>query len=103
MPLIQWEATADGNVHVLNDTVDYYRYFDATPHAEFLYRCVQSTIETDLPRETEFLRRYDRFREQVQAIVEMPDNTVDLLFRFFEAERRQSLYPNTPARTNSRN
>jgi Fic family protein len=82
LPLIHWEPTADGNVHVLNDTVDYYRFFDATPHAEFLYRCVQATIETDLPRETEFLRRYDRFRDQVQAIVEMPDNTVDLLFGF---------------------
>ena len=80
--LIQWEPTADGNVHVLNDTADYYRFFDATPHAEFLYRCVQATIETDLPRETEYLRRYDQFRAQVQAIVEMPDNTVDLLFRF---------------------
>ncbi len=37
LPLIHWEPTADGNVHVLNDTVDYYRFFDATPHAEFLY------------------------------------------------------------------
>jgi len=27
----------DGNVQVLNDSGDLYRFFDATPHAEFLY------------------------------------------------------------------
>jgi Fic family protein len=84
LPLIRWEPTVDGNVRVLNDTADYYRFFDATPHAEFLYTCVQRTIDQDLPRETEFLRRYDKFREQVQNIVDMPDSTVDLLFRFLQ-------------------
>jgi Fic family protein len=84
LPLIRWEPTADGNVRVLNDTADYYRFFDATTHAEFLYACVRTTIDQDLPRETEFLRRYDRFHEQVQNIVDMPDSTVDLLFRFLQ-------------------
>jgi len=84
LPLIRWEPTADGNLRILNDTADYYRFFDATAHAEFLYGCVQRTIDQDLPRETEFLRRYDRFREQMQNIVDMPDNTVDLLFRFLQ-------------------
>ena len=82
LPLIEWEPTKDGNVMVLNDTADFYRFFDATPHAEFLYGCVEKTINEDLPRETDFLRRYDRFREEIQTIVEMPDTTVDLLFRF---------------------
>jgi hypothetical protein len=36
----------------------------------------------DLPRETEFLARYDRFRARVESIVDMPERTVDLLFRF---------------------
>jgi Fic family protein len=85
LPLIQWEPTESGsNVRVLNDTADYYRFFDATPHAEFLYACVQRTIDEDLPRETDFLRRYDHFRKQVQNIADMPDATVDLLFRFLQ-------------------
>lgn len=82
LPMIEWEPTADGNVNVLNDTSDFYRFFDATPHAEFLYACVSQTIEEDLPRETEFLKRYDQFRIHVEAIVDMPDRTIDLLFRF---------------------
>lgn len=82
LPLIEWEPTRDGNVRVLNDTADFYRFFDATPHAEFLYGCVEKTINEDLPRETDFLRRYDRFRGEIQTIVDMPDTTIDLLFRF---------------------
>ncbi len=82
LPLIEWEPTENGNVHVLNDTADFYRFFDATPHAEYLYGCVQKTIEEDLPNETEFLRRYDLFRTGVTSMIDMPDRTVDLLFRF---------------------
>ena len=82
LPLVEWRATDAGNVEVLNDTGDFYRYFDATPQAEFLYCCVQQTVEKDLPEETDYLRRYDAFRASVEAIVEMPDRTIDLLFRF---------------------
>ena len=84
LPLVQWQATERNNVHVLNDTADYYRFFDATPYAEFLFACVQQTIEQDIPEEAEFLRRYDLFRQQVNAIVDMPDRLLDLLFRFLQ-------------------
>ncbi|HEY1495184.1 MAG TPA: Fic family protein, partial [Candidatus Solibacter sp.] len=82
LPAIEWEPTPDGNVRVRNDTADFYRFFDATQHAEFLYSCVRRTIEQDLPRETDYLARYDRFRNAIESIVEMPDQTIDLLFRF---------------------
>ena len=81
LPAVQWEPTPRGNVRVLNDTGDFYRFFDATPQAEFLFECVRKTIEEDLPAETEYLRRYDAFRAGVEAIVDMPEQTVDLLFR----------------------
>ncbi len=82
LPLIEWEPTERGNVRVLNDTADFYRFFDATSHAEFLFECVRRTIEEDLPNETDFLRRYDQFTGHLQAIADMPNRTADLLFRF---------------------
>ena len=82
VPLIEWEPTERGNVRVLNDTVDFYRFFDATPHAEFLFECVRTTIEEDLPNEADFLRSYDRFTERLQSVADMPDRTANLLFRF---------------------
>ena len=84
LPLIEWEPTEKFNVCVLNDTGDYYRFFDATLHAEFLYECVQKTIEEDFPQEADFLRRYDAFRSGVQSIIDMPERTLDLLFRFLQ-------------------
>ena len=90
LPLIDWRATADGNVDVLNDTADYYRYFDATAHAEFLYSCVGQTIEHDLPEEVRFLEAFDEFSSAVKEIVEMPDREVERL-REFLAEGRGRL------------
>ncbi|MBO6689344.1 MAG: Fic family protein [Henriciella sp.] len=82
LPLIDWRPTDQMNVEVLNETADFYRYFDATPHAEFLYECVEKTIEEDLPQEAEFLERYDAFKTAIDALIEMPDSTVNLLFNF---------------------
>jgi hypothetical protein len=78
LPHVKWEPTERFNLRVLNDTGDFYRYFDATPHAEFLYECVQA----DLPAEAGFLRRFDGFRQDVEALFDMPERTIDLLFRF---------------------
>ncbi|MGB7101355.1 MAG: Fic family protein [Xanthobacteraceae bacterium] len=82
LPVIQWEPTENHNVRVLNDTADFYRFFDATSHTEFLYACVRQTIEQDLPNETKFLENFDRFRTLVESIVDMPDRTLDNLLGF---------------------
>jgi hypothetical protein len=83
LPVINWQPTADGNVKVLNDTADFYRFFDATPQAEFLFACVRKTVEEDLPHEAEFLQRYDQFCADMEQLVDMPHRTIDLLFHFF--------------------
>lgn len=81
--LVEWRPTTGRNVEVLNDTGDYYRFFDATPHAEFLYRCVEETVTLDLPREVAYLEGYDEFSRRVQdEIADMPERTVTLLVSF---------------------
>lgn len=82
LPLIDWQPTPDGNVAVLNDTADFYRYFDATRHAEFLYACVEQVIERDMPEEIRFLESFDAFSERIQQIVDMPAAQVELLRGF---------------------
>jgi hypothetical protein len=82
LPCVQWEATTKNNVKVLNDTGDFYRFFDATPHAEFLYECVRQTIEQDLPNETTFLRDFDAFRAGIENMIDMPERTLNNLFGF---------------------
>ena len=82
LPFIEWRPTDRGNVEVLSDTADYYRYFDATAHAEFLYACVEETVERDLPEEVAYLEAYDRFVSGVNDVVDMPAGTLELLHRF---------------------
>jgi len=84
LPCIQWRPTSSNNVEVLNETSDFYRYFDATPHAEFLYRSVVRTIEHTLPDEVAFLRQKDQFHQEVTQLLDMPERRLDLLWRFLQ-------------------
>jgi hypothetical protein len=82
LSVIEWQRTKGGNVEVTSDTGVYYRFFDATAHAEFLYACVEQTIEQDLPREVAFLEAFDRFANGVQEMVDMPADRIELLQKF---------------------
>jgi hypothetical protein len=82
MGYIDWRPTPQHNVEVLNDTEDLYRYFDATGAAEFLYSCVERTVEQDLPREIEYLRRHDQALRRIMNTVEMPDRVAGNLLMF---------------------
>lgn len=89
LSFIDWRATTDKNVEVLNQTADYYRYFDATQHAEFLYECVHQTVERDFPDEVAYLEAYDAFSKHVLQIVDMPGRLVGLLHRFLSQNNGQ--------------
>jgi len=73
MDFIEWRTTVDRNIEVKNDTVDLYRYYDCTAVAEFLYSCVQRTVEEDLPREIVYLQQHDEAVRRIMNSVEMPD------------------------------
>ncbi len=79
MEFIRWTATADHNVEVLNETADFYRYFDCTAEAEFIYECVARTIEHDLPEEIDTLRRRDEARTRISEVVDMPERMMQNL------------------------
>ena len=82
MPCIEWRPTLQRNVEVLNETADLYRYFDCTEEASFLYACVRRTVEEDLPREIDYLRRHDEAIRRIMDTVEMPDRLADDLVLF---------------------
>lgn len=84
LEFIEWRPTVDGNVDVINETIDLYRYFDATRMAEFLYDCVKETIEKVLPEEIQYLECYDQMKKSINDLFDMPDHLADLLIRFLE-------------------
>ena len=87
MDFVDWEPAAKRNVKVLNDTADLYRYFDCTEAAEFLYSCVARTVEHDLPREIEYLRRHDDALRQIMDTVAMPDRLAEDLIMFIRQNK----------------
>jgi Fic family protein len=89
LDLVEWKPAENNNVEVLNDTIDLYRYFDATKQVEFLYSCVQQTIEQTIPEEVDYLEKYDLMKDYLDNHFEMPDKTVALLVRFLEQGKGQ--------------
>jgi len=63
-----------------NDAV-YFRYFDATEQAEFLYHALERTVEEDLQQEINFLLCFDRARQQLNELLDWPDHSLDLFVR----------------------
>ncbi len=84
LDFIEWEETHDHNVVVTNQTKDYYRFFDATKQAEFLFDCVKDTIENIIPNEIKYLANYDEFKSFIDEEFEMPDSMISILVKFLE-------------------
>lgn len=82
MHSIQWQPTEKGNVEVLNDTADLYRYGDYTAIAEFLYRSVEQTISELLPKEVHYLTCYDKAQKAIGNRIDMPANQIRNLIMF---------------------
>jgi len=82
--LIQWKETPDHNIEIINETIDLYRYFDLTKQGEFLYECVEDTIEKIIPAELDYLEKYDRMTQFVNDHISLPDTKVDLLIKFLD-------------------
>ncbi len=83
-PFIEWHwaAGADGpEIAIDNDMAHLYRYFDATPLAEFLYAKIAETIRKDLREELDFVAVYDAALSAVRNIVDMPDRRASLFVR----------------------
>jgi len=84
LEFIEWKETKDHNVEIINDTLIYYRFFDATEQAEFLYDCVNDTIKNIIPNEVSYLTKYDAFKRFLDDDFEMPDKMIALLVQFLE-------------------
>ena len=84
---IEWRPTDKNNVEVLNETIDLYRYFDATKQAEFLFACVEETVNKTLPDEVKYLERYDRINDFIKNYIDMPDKMVGLLISFLRQNK----------------
>lgn len=87
LEFIEWKKTSNNNIKVVNETIDYYRYFDATTQAEFLFECVDQTIHKTIPEEVDYLQKWEKMKSWLDDRFQMPDKLVALLIRFLEQNR----------------
>jgi hypothetical protein len=64
-----------------NDAV-YYRYFDSTDQASFLYMALERTVEQDLEQEITFLLGFDAAYKSLKEILDWPAHSLDLFIQF---------------------
>jgi len=70
-----------GEMTVNQSTVDYYRFLDFTPIAEFLFWCVERTIQVDFKAELNFLTQYDFIKKSIKERLDLPDRRIDLFIK----------------------
>lgn len=87
LDLITWKPTQEGNVEILNNTKDLYRYFDATLQAEFLYECVAQTVLKTLPEEVQYLENHAKMRDFLEMHFDMPDKSMENLIGFLRQNK----------------
>jgi hypothetical protein len=81
MRLVEYDLDDLGQMIVQGETGRLYRYIDMTAQAEALYDFVKLTIEHELVEELDFLANYDRTKQAIQEIVDMPDRLIDLFIQ----------------------
>lgn len=81
MRLVEYGLDDLGQMSVPGETGRLYRYIDMTAQAETLYDFVTLSIEHELVEELDFLANYDRTKQAIQEIVDMPDRLIDLFIQ----------------------
>lgn len=94
------EAAGMGPAIVVRNRTDYlYRYFDATPQAEYLYECVIETVRRDLRDEVLFVEVFDRAIKAVMDRIDMPNRKAAQFVKLvmqngrIGADKRARLFP----------
>lgn len=81
IPLINYELNNILEMTVYNETISYYKYIDFTKLTEYLYKVIEHTIEHDFEIEIKFLVNYDKTKNEIREIVDMPDRLIDLFIK----------------------
>jgi hypothetical protein len=71
-------SPATPDISARGNDAHYFRFFDATPQALFLYRALERTILEDLKQEIDYLIGHDRARAQLRDEMDWPGQSLDL-------------------------
>jgi len=64
-----------------------FRYPDLTQQCTYLLQTLHATLSDDIPKELNFIQRYDEVRKSIQQIVDMPDKLINLMILFLHQNK----------------
>lgn len=79
-----YHLSNEGILTVKQATRNYYQYIDYTHLVEYLFACIEKTLDSYFEKEIEFLVSYDKTKKNIQNIVDMPDKLIDLFVLFYK-------------------
>jgi hypothetical protein len=79
--LTDYDLSDDGTMTVKQESKIYYQYLDFTRIAEYLFQCIQEAIHEHMEQEIIFLLHYDKTKNSIRDIVDLPDKDIDLLIK----------------------
>ncbi len=82
MQRLEYDVSADGEVSVLGESADFYRFIDFTPIVEDFQRLIVETIRTEWRFELDYLADYDRMRREMREIVDLPEKKANQFILF---------------------
>lgn len=82
MKVIDFDIDENGEVGVIGESADYYRFIDYTPIVAQFQQMMADTITTEWKVELDYLRAYDDMRKGMREIVDMPDKKANQLIMF---------------------
>lgn len=82
MKRIDYKIDDSGEVEVLCESIDYYRYIDYTPIVCEFQRMIAETITTEWKVELDYLKAYDEIRKGMREVVDMPDKKANQFIMF---------------------
>ncbi len=72
------------DIPAIGNEAVYFRYFDATIQAEFLYGSLQRTVEVDLETEINYLMGFDRAYQALNNLLDWPAHSLELFIRIVQ-------------------
>ena len=99
MSMLDYDIDDRGEVSVRNDSLDFYRAIDYTPIVEYFQQVIVQTIRTEWKSELDYLKAYDKIREAMRNIVDMPDKKANQFILFVRqngghlSQRKRQLFP----------
>lgn len=79
--LTAYDLSDKGVMSVNQDSKMYYQYVDYTGITEYLFQCIKKAIHEHMEQEIIFLMNYDKTKNSIQNIVDLPDKEIDLFIK----------------------